>query len=68
MKKIRTKRTLHSDASRLSCGVMYLCSEDTFRRIQNRLYQLTDTRPESFRFSNMSKQISPGLEEHSRII
>lgn len=45
------------------CDVLYLCLEDTFRRIQNRLYQLTDTGPENLRFSIMSKQISLGLEE-----
>lgn len=33
--------------------VLYLCLEDTFTRIQNRLYSLTDSAPENLRFAVM---------------
>ena len=45
------------------CGVLYLCLEDTFTRIQNRLYSLTDSAPDNLRFAVMSSQIGNGLEQ-----
>lgn len=42
--------------------MLYLCLEDTFRQVQNRLYQLTGVGPDNLRFAVMSKQISLGLE------
>ena len=45
-----------------ACDVLYLCLEDTFGRIQNRLYELTDSAPENLRFSVMCGQIGSGLE------
>jgi hypothetical protein len=51
------------DLPTAQCDVLYLCLEDTFRRVQNRLYQLTDIGPDNLRFAVMSKQISLGLEE-----
>ena len=51
------------DLPTAQCDVLYLCLEDTFRRGQNRLYQLTNVGPDNLRFAVMSKQISLGLEE-----
>ena len=45
------------------CGVLYLCLEDTFARIQNRLYLLTDEAPPELRIATMSFQIGSGLEQ-----
>ena len=45
-----------------ACDVLYLCLEDTFSRIQSRLYELTDSAPENLRFSVMCGQIGSGLE------
>lgn len=44
------------------CDVLYLCLEDTFGRIQSRLYELTDSAPETLRFAVMCGQIGSGLE------
>ena len=43
--------------------VLYLCLEDTFTRIQNRLYHLTEAAPSNLRFAVMSSQISCSLED-----
>lgn len=43
--------------------VLYLCLEDTFSRIKNRLYYLTDSAPENLRFAVMCNQIGNGLTE-----
>ena len=45
------------------CDVLYLCLEDTFGRIQNRLYQLTDEAPTELRIATTSYQIGNGLEQ-----
>lgn len=43
--------------------VLYLCLEDTFTRIQNRLYHLTESAPGNLRFAVMSSKLGGGLEE-----
>lgn len=45
------------------CDVLYLCLEDTYIRIQNRLYQLTDEAPAELRIATTSYQIGNGLEQ-----
>lgn len=42
---------------------LYLCLEDSYMRIQNRLYELTDEPTENLHFSVMSESIGSGLEE-----
>lgn len=42
---------------------LYLCLEDSFVRIQNRLYELTDDPAENLHFAVMSETIGRGLEE-----
>lgn len=42
---------------------LYLCLEDSYARIQNRLYELTDEPTEMLYFSVMSESIGNGLEE-----
>lgn len=42
---------------------LYLCLEDSYARIQNRLYELTDEPTEKLHFSVMSDPIGGGLEE-----
>lgn len=42
---------------------LYLCLEDSFQRIQSRLYELTDEPTEELHFSIMSESIGSGLEE-----
>lgn len=43
--------------------VLYLCLEDSFERIQKRLYELTDEPTDRLHFVIMSDSISNGLEE-----
>ena len=45
------------------CGVLYLCLEDTFNRIQNRLFEVTDTAPSNLHFAVMADQIGTGLRQ-----
>lgn len=45
------------------CGVLYLCLEDTFTRIQNRLFQITDEAPDNLHFAIMADQINLGLQD-----
>ncbi len=45
------------------CGVLYLCLEDTFNRIQNRLFEITDTAPSNLHFAVMADQIGTGLQQ-----
>ena len=45
------------------CDVLYLCLEDTFARIQSRLYRLTDEAPPTLRFAVLCGQIGSGLGE-----
>ena len=45
------------------CGtVLYLCLEDSYVRIQNRLFQITDDAPNTLHFANLSGSIGDGLE------
>lgn len=44
------------------CGVLYLCLEDTYNRIQNRLFQITDTAPDNLHFAIVANQIDTGLQ------
>ena len=45
--------------------VLYLCLEDSYARIQNRLFQITDDAPGALHFANLSGRIGGGLEGHS---
>lgn len=45
------------------CDVLYLCLEDTYARIQSRLYQITDEAPPELRIATTSFQIGNGLEQ-----
>lgn len=45
------------------CGVLYLCLEDTFNRIQNRLFEITDAAPANLHFAVMANQIGAGLQQ-----
>ena len=42
--------------------VLYLCLEDSFARIQNRLFEITDEAPSNLHFAVMSDAIGNGLE------
>lgn len=42
--------------------VLYLCLEDSFARIQNRLFEITDDAPPNLHFAIMSDTIGNGLE------
>lgn len=44
------------------CDVLYLCLEDSFARIQNRLFEITDEAPSNLHFAVMSDAIGNGLE------
>ena len=37
--------------------VLYLCLEDSYARIQNRLFQITDDAPDILHFANLSSSI-----------
>lgn len=54
--KVLGQKTLQGTA-------LYLCLEDSFARIQSRLYELTDEPTESLHFAVMSESIGHGLEE-----
>lgn len=43
--------------------VLYLCLEDSYTRIQNRLFQLTDDAPSTLHFANLSGSIGDGLDK-----
>lgn len=45
------------------CGVLYLCLEDTYNRIQDRLFEITDTAPDNLHFGVMADRIGSGLNE-----
>ncbi len=45
------------------CDVLYLCLEDTQRRIKDRLYSLTDDAPKNLHFAVLCGLIGSGLEE-----
>ena len=42
-------------------GVLYLCLEDTFGRIQNRLFHLVDVANDDLRFAIMADKLNNGL-------
>ncbi|WP_195283043.1 AAA family ATPase [Harryflintia acetispora] len=44
-------------------AVLYLCLEDSFTRIQNRLFDLTDDAPNNLFFATMSATLGDGLEQ-----
>ncbi len=43
-------------------AVLYLCLEDSYRRIQGRIFDITDEVPSTLHFATVSKQIGLGLE------
>ena len=43
--------------------VLYLCLEDSYSRIQNRLLDITDDAPDNLFFSTMSEKLRGGLEQ-----
>lgn len=43
--------------------VLYLCLEDSYARIQSRLFQITDDAPDTLHFANLSESIGNGLEK-----
>lgn len=43
--------------------VLYLCLEDSFARIQSRLFEITDEAPPTLHFAIMSNAIGSGLEK-----
>lgn len=45
------------------CEVLYLCLEDSFQRIQSRLFDLTGDAPSTLHFAVMSEQLHSGLVE-----
>ena len=45
------------------CEVLYLCLEDSFQRIQSRLFDLTEDAPANVHFSTNSDTLGKGLEE-----
>ncbi len=42
--------------------VLYLCLEDSYSRIQSRLFQITGDAPDTLHFANLSGSIGDGLE------
>lgn len=44
------------------CTVLYLCLEDTYPRIQQRLFQIADSAPDNLHFSVAASCIAEGLE------
>ena len=46
-----------------SCEVLYLCLEDSFQRIQSRLFDLTEDAPPTLHFAVISQQLHNGLVE-----
>lgn len=45
------------------CDVLYLCLEDTFNRIQKRMFEITDTAPNNLHFCVTSETLDDGLKE-----
>lgn len=43
--------------------VLYLCLEDSYSRIQNRLLDITDDAPPNLYFATMSEKLRGGLEQ-----
>ena len=47
---------------------LYLCLEDSYVRIQNRLYEITDVPTENLYFSVMSESIATDLKNKSKVL
>ena len=47
----------------MRCDVLYLCLEDSYQRIQDRLMKLTDEAPTNLRFSVTAGTLGNGLEQ-----
>jgi hypothetical protein len=47
---------------------LYLCLEDSFERIQSRLYSITDDAPDNIHFAIMADTIGDGLSEQINYI
>ena len=47
-------------------GVLYLCLEDSYARVQNRMFQITDTAPHTLHFANLADSVGGGLEDQIR--
>ena len=45
------------------CEVLYLCLEDSFQRIQSRLFDLIEDAPPALHFAVMAEQLRSGLVE-----
>ena len=45
------------------CEVLYLCLEDSFQRIQSRLFEITEDAPANVHFTTNSDTLGKGLEE-----
>ena len=45
---------------------LYLCLEDSYTRIQHRLFEITEDAPAALHFANLSGSIGDGLEEQLR--
>ena len=43
--------------------MLYLCLEDSYSRIQNRLLDITDDAPPNLFFATMSEKLHSGLEQ-----
>ena len=48
------------------CEVLYLCLEDSFQRIQSRLFDLTEDAPSTLHFAVMSEQLHNGLVDQMK--
>ena len=48
------------------CEMLYLCLEDSFQRIQSRLFEITEDAPASVHFTTNSDTLGKGLEEQLR--
>jgi len=46
--------------------VLYLCLEDSYARIQTRLFQITEDAPSTLHFANLAGSIGSGLDEQIR--
>lgn len=51
------------DREVIKTDALYLCLEDTYTRIQERLYKLTDNPPDNLHFALICGKIGDGLEE-----
>ena len=61
LSRAKGKKVLDRETSKGT--VLYLCLEDSFERIQKRLYELTDEPTDNLHFAIMAYTIGNGLEE-----